>query len=311
MVILSFSRGQDAESRLAPTRWAILALNITVERVTKQLKTAVFFIAMVASLNSNAEIYHWKDNVGNDHYSDRSEAGAESLKIDPGETYHRVRSVYDGDTIRLESGERVRLLAINTPEVEGSKRAQEAGGDAAKAWLTKRIEGKKVRLESDLTQRDKYGRRLAHIFSEDSDHINRLLVEQGLATVVLHPPNLKYAAALLEAQRQAEKASLGVWGDPAYRVKPITTLLEDGLRGWQRLQGVPTGIRHGRRYLRLAFGDRIDVKIPLKNLAHFPAVKAYIGQSVEVRGWPARRKDHYTILVRHPSMLIINGEEAE
>ena len=81
MVILSFSRGQDAESRLAPTRWAILALNITVERVTKQLKTAVFFIAMVASRNSNAEIYHWKDNVGNDHYSDRSEAGAESLKM--------------------------------------------------------------------------------------------------------------------------------------------------------------------------------------------------------------------------------------
>lgn len=275
--------------------------------MTKFSLQFILFLAPGLFLNAHAEVYHWQDEKGRHLYSDRPMPGAERLAIRPGFSYRLVRYVYDGDTVMLQGGERVRLLGINTPEVESSKRREEPGGEAARRWLKEALDGKKVRLETGVTSRDKYGRLLAHLFLDDGGHINLELVEQGLAIANIHPPELKYTQSLLQAQQRAEQAGRGIWGDPGYTPKPITDLLRGKIRGWNRFRGTPKRIKRSRRYVRLVFADRIDVRIPKANLTLFPDLQNYLGQMIEVRGWPSRRKGHYSILVRHPSALVEVG----
>lgn len=88
--------------------------------------------------------------------------------------YANVSRVIDGDTLKLESGETIRLLGINTPE-KGERYYAEA-----KTFLQSKVEGKEVRLERVSEDKDKYGRLLRHVFLGE-EHINKELVEEGFA----------------------------------------------------------------------------------------------------------------------------------
>lgn len=69
-------------------------------------------------------------------------------------------------------------------------------------------------------------------------------------------------------------------------------------------------IKQSRRYVRLLFSDRIDVRIPKADLPLFPDLESYPGRLLKVHGWPSRRKGHYSISVRHPSALVaVAGRE--
>jgi len=252
----------------------------------------------------SAEIFYWKDDAGRRHYSDRPAINATKKQIDSGFFYSRVKTVFDGDTFVLQNGNRIRLLGINTPEVEGRRKSAEPGGEKAKQWLKEKILVHKVRLQADIEKFDHYKRRLAHVFTESGEHINLRLVELGLASVNIYPPNLLYAEQFVSAQQQAQQARLGIWGHPAYATKPIRILEDQRLRGWQRLVGRPIKIRHSKKFARLIFSTQVDVRISLRNLALFPSLNNYLGKDIEVRGWPSRRKKHYSILVRHPSALV-------
>lgn len=270
------------------------------------MKSATVLFVILATASSilySTEIYVWKDNAGKKHYSDKPFDNGERLEITPGVTYRIVKYVYDGDTVLLENRTKVRLLGINTPEIESRRKTGEPGGEEARRWLKKSIEGKKVSLVRDTAATDHYKRTLAHIFTEDGSHINLKLVQLGLASVNIHPPNLKYSEQLLNAQRFAEQNRKGIWGDSAYTPKPIETLLISKKKGWQRLIGSPLDTKSSRKFFRLIFSDQIDVRIPRANLVLFPDLTSYLGKKIEIRGWPSRRKDHYSILVRHPSSL--------
>lgn len=99
--------------------------------------------------------------------------------------------VYDGDTIRLTDGRKVRLIGIDTPELghDGkpdqplAKQAKERLERLAKPYL-------KVQLRYDEQRRDSYGRTLAHVFLRDGTNVQRDLLSSGLATVIAVPPNL-------------------------------------------------------------------------------------------------------------------------
>lgn len=237
------------------------------------------------------------------HYGDRPAPGAQSIKTTVDPVYHTVRSVHDGDTLTLDDGRKVRLLGINTPEIDSTTSSAEAGGETARNWLQARIEGHTVRLEQDAEHQDHYGRTLAHLYAEDGEHLNLTLVRQGLAVVSIFPPNLKHAEALTEAQRLARQDRLGVWGDAAYEPRPITALAQQHARGWQRWSGTPTALDYSRNYARLLFSDTVEVVIPKENLGLFPPLQSLLGQNLEIRGWASRRRQHFSVLIRHPSAL--------
>lgn len=123
----------------------------------------------------------------------------------------RVAQVLDGDTVVLEDGRKVRLLGIDAPELEKEGQPAEFLGYKAKKVLADLALGQKVRLEFDELKYDRYGRTLAHLFLPDGTHLNRELVRQGLARVYVIPPNLRYRAEILAAQREAIEARRGLW----------------------------------------------------------------------------------------------------
>ena len=121
-----------------------------------------------------------------------------------------VARAIDGDTVELESGERVRYLLIDTPE--STNGANDCYGHEAAQFNAQLVEGKTVQLEYDEVCTDKYDRLLAYI-ELDGRSINELLVERGYACVLHIPPNGDDRAADYEALEAAAKAGMvGMWG---------------------------------------------------------------------------------------------------
>lgn len=250
-----------------------------------------------------APVYKWQDAVGHTHYSDHGTARSTPLALRQSPALSRVEQVYDGDTLRLQDGRKVRLLGINAPEIASRQRAGEPGGEEAKQWLRQRLQGHSVRLEFDTEKQDKYQRWLAHVFDETGQHINLELVRHGLAFVSIYPPNLRYSDALLRAELQAERQASGIWALPFYAPKAASDY--DGAPGWQRLRGTILQLTPGRKYLYLQMAPSLSVRIERDALGLFGEWRPVVGQRLEVRGWPHRRKQGYVIPVRHPSALRI------
>ena len=104
-----------------------------------------------------------------------------TAEISPAQTWHTVRWVSDGDTIVLDTGQRVRYIGINTPEIDHEGQKAQPYGYQAKSYNQTLVGSQKVRLEYDTDRRDRYGRDLAYVFLKDHSFINARLLEAGLA----------------------------------------------------------------------------------------------------------------------------------
>jgi len=147
----------------------------------------------------------------------------------PGEqrTY-AVARVIDGDTIALTTGQRVRLVQIDAPELSGS----ECYSAKAKATLVRVLpRGASVRLEFDrrLDRADRYGRLLAYVWKGQAN-VNVALVSRGAASVwFFEGVRGKYSARLLAAARTARAAKRGLWNAcPGTRLDPARAVETGG-----------------------------------------------------------------------------------
>jgi len=130
-------------------------------------------------------------------------------------TVVQVVRIIDGDSIEVcclnGRSEKVRYIGVNTPETHHPTKGVEAFGQEAKQANRKLVDGKTVRLEFDVQQRDRHGRLLAYVYLEDGTFVNARLVEQGYAQVMTVPPNVKYQELFLKLQQEARTASRGLW----------------------------------------------------------------------------------------------------
>lgn len=116
----------------------------------------------------------------------------------------QVKRVYDGDTILLEDGRKVRYLGINSPEF------QEPFYLKAKRLNESLVMGREIRLEFDQERTDSYGRVLAYVFA-GNEMVNARLVQEGLAQAFFIGPNRKHHALLLRLQAEAQQHKVGMW----------------------------------------------------------------------------------------------------
>lgn len=126
-----------------------------------------------------------------------------------GRTTALVQYVIDGDTFEIEGGEHVRLLGVDTPE------RGECYFTEATEYVRQMVEGKVVQLESDLSNRDTYGRLLRQVFignGAETQHLNVQLVAEGYAKVLSIPPDRNYQEALQIHETEARAIRRGLWG---------------------------------------------------------------------------------------------------
>jgi micrococcal nuclease len=126
----------------------------------------------------------------------------------PPDTAHVIQ-VIDGDTITITGGYRVRYIGIDAPETyPGVERY------GIEAWLANRelVEGKKVRLEKDVSEADRYGRLLRYVYAGDM-MVNAELVRLGLAEARAYPPDTRYQDRFERLENQAKRDGRGMWAD--------------------------------------------------------------------------------------------------
>lgn len=138
-----------------------------------------------------------------------------------------VVRVADGDTITIEladkSTERVRMLGIDTPEMDASKNSAREYGTLSRDHLAKWAEkGKEFTTEQLLHniviishdpvagERDQYDRVLGYVTLNDGTDFNLLLIEEGYARVYT-AETFDRKQDYINALKTAQEYEIGMW----------------------------------------------------------------------------------------------------
>lgn len=127
----------------------------------------------------------------------------------------------DGDTARfMVNGkeEKVRFLAINTPESVHSNGIVEEYGKEASDYTCSMLRGaNNIYLEYDVNSeaRDKYNRLLGYVYVDDNN-LGELLLAKGYAEVRYVYGNYKYIDNFCKVQEEAYNERIGIWNSKKY-----------------------------------------------------------------------------------------------
>lgn len=128
-----------------------------------------------------------------------------------------VASITDGDTLVCEGGTRVRLLLIDTPEMDQG----EFGRQARRELVKLAPPGTHLRLEGDVERRDRYGRSLAYLYTPDGRMLNEEMARAGFALTLVYPPNVKHVERIRDAVDAARESGAGLWATSAFECAPV------------------------------------------------------------------------------------------
>jgi len=116
-----------------------------------------------------------------------------------------VTRIIDGDTFEISTGEKIRLIGINAPEMKDKY------GLESKKYLINLIENKDVLLKTDPFTNDKdiYGRLLRYVFYGNDD-VNKRIIRDGFAIAYLKYPFEK-KDEYTNAELLAKSNKVGIW----------------------------------------------------------------------------------------------------
>lgn len=129
-------------------------------------------------------------------------------------TWATVTYVWDGDTFDIDTDgdgltdDRVRPIGIDTPEVSFGV---ECYGPEAKTRAKELLDGQRVALERDVSDRDDWDRLLRYVYLPHGQWINGTLVREGFARVTIYPPDDRYSVALYALEDLAIAEGAGGW----------------------------------------------------------------------------------------------------
>tara|TARA_R110000822_G_scaffold159476_26_gene299581 strand:- start:9090 stop:10049 length:960 start_codon:yes stop_codon:yes gene_type:complete len=210
----------------------------------------------------------------------------------------RVASVYDGDTLTLSDGRKVRLVGINAAEIGRDGQPDQPFSRLAQKEVSRFVhQARRIELLLDAQTKDHYGRWLGHLYNEAGENLEQYLLQQGLAYHVAIPPNLTLAKCLSKAEQRGRDAQLGVWNDS---IPPVPAgQLNQG--GFQRVQGRVTRVQTAKHW-RLVLDNNITVILYSEHQHRFTKMwfEHLQGQYIEVQGWVYRSKGHWRIKLETP-----------
>ncbi len=229
-----------------------------------------------------------------------------------------VGKVLDGRTFVLDDGREVRLAAIEVAPLAGPQDRTGRAARAAAAALGALAAGDQVVLRRAESGSDRYGRLLAYAYAiRDGDEflVQRELVAEGFARVGTRIAS-SCAGDLLDREKAARQAKLGLWADPYYEVldaeTPTDALAHRGR--FALVEGKVASVRESGPTIYVNFGRRrvgdITVTILKRNERSFAAagldLRSLAGRRIRVRGWvEARGGERAWIEAERPEQIEI------
>lgn len=224
----------------------------------------------------------------------------------------QVRSslAYDGDTITLSDGRRLRLIGINTPELGRHGQPHQAGALAARDRLRQLIFSHQQRLDLrfDAEREDKYGRLLAHVYFSDGSNLVEQLLGEGTGSHIVIPPNTWQANCYQRASQSARQQRRGIWALADFQPTPVANLTLRSA-GFHIVRGRVSHIGNSASSMWINFDGNFAVRIERHDLNQFNQLKfdSLIGHNVDVQGWLYTEQGQVRMHLRHPSAIeIIN-----
>lgn len=136
--------------------------------------------------------------------------------------YYKLKSVIDGDTIKVESAQTDKLTTVRLACIDAPEKGQ-AGFEFSKQLLQSLLsEVQALEIRTDPKANDKYGRLIAEVYYEKDSQfflLNQQLIAGGAAMYYE-----KYAKNSCEenksvyeqAEAGAKKSQVGIWSPPAF-----------------------------------------------------------------------------------------------
>lgn len=241
------------------------------------------------------------------------------------ETVHvgTVTEIVDGDTLFIdpphEDGNEIRLVRIQAPKLPLGRKSFEAWplSSEAKDLISDLTLGEKVALSFGGSERDRYGRWLAHLHVTTGRNagmwVQGELLRQGFARVYSFSDNRAKVTEMLALEREARQARRGIWALDYYAIRNADpAILGRELGSFQLIEGrvVDAAKVKGTIYLNFGADWRTDFTVSLKHKAVRMFKQAGIdpltlkGQSIRVRGWLSKRNGPM-IKASHPEQIEI------
>jgi len=217
---------------------------------------------------------------------------AEICSIIRADAAAQVSHVHDADTLRLDNGERVRVLGIDAPELARNDQPDEPFAVEGREFLRKLLaeHDNHVVLHYGTETHDRYGRRLAWLFLPDGSNVQRILLEQGLAMQVFVTPNLDYADCLMLHEQGARLARRGIWSQTEYHPGIDSLRVPESTRGAAIVKGEVVRIGESRDNIWINLEGGVALQIRRENLSVFGDLnlERLVGRLVRARGWLVR-----------------------
>lgn len=213
-----------------------------------------------------------------------------------------IKEVIDGDTVILSDDRHIRLIGINTPEINHENiNHSDAGALKAKDSLEKLLKNQKsVHLTYGEEQFDRHKRTLAHLYLKNGLNIQAELLRQGLAMPLRIAPNLSLADCYNTASLSAKQKNLGLWALPKYQTRHVNKL-KNSEKGFHIISGKVERITESRSSLWLNLKNNVALRIHKDDLNYFNKndVMSLKGKTIEASGWLYKRNKQLRMRIRH------------
>ena len=215
-----------------------------------------------------------------------------------------VTRVYDGDTVKLKNGKHIRLIGINTPEMNYDTGTPEPYAKKAKRFLEKRVLNKKIGIKYGRDKKDRYKRVLAHIFLLDGTNLQYQLLKAGLAFNISIPPNLWQHECYKKAENQAKLQKKGIWNSPYYQAVDANKINKHHT-GFKQIKGIVRNVLTTKKSVLIILSDKMALRIHKKDLHYFKHFKPkrLIGKRITAKGWVRQYKKSFNMRIRHPDAM--------
>lgn len=217
-----------------------------------------------------------------------------------------VSRVIDGDTVVLANGQKVRIIGINTLELDAKDPQDKRLAKQAHTTLQRLLRQERVTLFAGRDRKDRYDRLLAHIKIGSGQDVATELLAQGLAISVSVGRNSACAEENMIIEKAARERNLGVWSEKGEWWSDQQPRLTR-FRGFSVIRATVSSAKLKGRKSTLQLANGLRVKLggawPMNaqdTQTLFSSLKLH---TIEVRGWLGGKVTSPTLTLHHTANM--------